>query len=72
LTNPFFYDIIRAQKEKEIIKMTMNEIAIAWEEWLENHEYTSESVNDFCNIYATSYEEYTALYELLADALEEN
>lgn len=51
--------------------MTMNEVAILWEEWLEDHEYTSESVNDFCNIYATSYEEYMALYELLADALEE-
>lgn len=51
--------------------MTMSEVAILWEEWLEDHEYTSESVIDFCNIYATSYEEYMALYELLTDALEE-
>ena len=49
--------------------MTMNEIAIAWEEWLENHECTPESVNDFGNIYATSYEEYMALYEFLTDGL---
>ena len=49
--------------------MAMNEVAYLWNEWLENHEYTSESVIDFCNIYATSYEEYVALYELLADGL---
>ena len=50
--------------------MKMSEVAILWDEWLENHEYTSESVNDFCNIYATSYEEYMALYEILTDRLE--
>lgn len=49
--------------------MTMSEVATLWEEWLEDHEYTRESVIDFCNIYATSYEEYVALYELLADGL---
>lgn len=49
--------------------MAMSEVAYLWNEWLENHEYTPESVSDFCNIYATSYEEYVALYELLADGL---
>lgn len=47
--------------------MKMNEVAILWAEWLENHEISAESVNDFCNIYATSYEEYMALYEILTD-----
>ena len=50
--------------------MKMSEVAILWDEWLENHECTPESVNDFCKIYATSYEEYMALYEILTDGLE--
>ena len=50
--------------------MTMNGIAILWEEWMESHDYTPDSVRDFCNTYATSFEEYTALYELLTDGLE--
>ena len=50
--------------------MKMSEVAILWDEWLENHECTPESVYDFCNIYATSYEEYMALYEILTDGLE--
>lgn len=49
--------------------MTMSEIAILWEEWLEDHDYTPESANDFCNTYATSYEENTALYELLTEGM---
>lgn len=51
--------------------MKMNEIAILWSEWLENHEYTPESAREFCNTYATSYEEYTALYEILTDGIED-
>lgn len=47
--------------------MTMSEVATLWEEWLEDHEYTPESAFAFCKTYATSYEEYTALYEILTD-----
>lgn len=51
--------------------MTMEELVIAWENWLSNHDMIDEeSINDFCNIHATSYEEYMAIYELLADMLE--
>lgn len=50
--------------------MTMSEVAYLWNEWLENHEYTPESAREFCNTYATSYEEYTALYEILIDGME--
>lgn len=49
--------------------MTMNEVSILWEEWLEDYGYTPESVNDFCNTYATSFEEYMALYELLTEGM---
>ena len=51
--------------------MTMSEVAYLWNEWLENHEYTYESAKEFCNVYATSYEEYTALYEILTAGIEE-
>lgn len=47
--------------------MTMSEVATLWEEWLEDHEYTPESALAFSKTYATSYEEYTALYEILTD-----
>jgi len=50
--------------------MTMEELAIAWAAWFDMYGATEESINNFCNIYATSYEEYMAIYELLADELE--
>jgi hypothetical protein len=53
--------------------MTMSELAIAWEEYYDNHNgiITEELINDFANINATSYEEYMAIWELLVDAYRE-
>lgn len=54
--------------------MSMEEIVKAWEEFVEKGlngcPVTGEAVNDFCNIYATSYEEYMALWELLSEMVE--
>ena len=36
----------------------------------EDHDFTEENINNFCNIYATSYEEYMYIYELLMDSVE--
>ena len=50
--------------------MTMKELAIAWENWLSDHDsIDKENIIDFCSIHATSYEEYMAIYELLVDGL---
>jgi hypothetical protein len=53
--------------------MTMNELAIAWEEYYNEHDgiITEELINDFANINATSYEEYMTIWELLTDAYRE-
>lgn len=52
--------------------MTMEElvknIAIYFND--EDHDFTEENINNFCNIYATSYEEYMYIYELLMDSVE--
>lgn len=50
--------------------MTMSDLAIAWAEWYEQYGASGESINNFCNMYATSYEEYNALWELLAEMQE--
>lgn len=52
--------------------MTMTELRINWANWVETHDINLDSINDFCNIYATSYEEYMSLWELLTDNLEED
>ena len=36
----------------------------------EDHDFTEENINNFCNIYATSYEKYMYIYELLMDSVE--
>lgn len=51
--------------------MTMEELATTWEAWLNLYGATEESINDFCDIYASNYEEYMAIYEFLAEELEE-
>lgn len=50
--------------------MTMNDLAITWAEWYEQHGATAESINNFCSTYATSYEEYNAMRELLTEMQE--
>lgn len=51
--------------------MTMNELAITWAEWYEQYGATAESLNNFCNVHATSYEEYMAMWELLSEMQED-
>ena len=36
----------------------------------EDRDFTEENINNFCNIYATNYEEYMYIYELLMDSVE--
>ncbi len=54
-------------KEREERKMTLRELAEKWVRWSDKHGTSKNSINDFCNIYATSYEEYMTLWELLTD-----
>lgn len=53
--------------------MTKNEFTQAWMNWEETHgltAWTPDSINDFCNIYATNYEEYMSMWhELTAIAM---
>ena len=53
--------------------MTRNEFTQAWMNWEETHgltAWTLDSINDFCNIYATNYEEYMSMWhELTAIAM---
>lgn len=52
--------------------MTMEELKDRWMNWMakEDRAMTLEDVNDFCNKYATSYEEYMAIQNILEDFLE--
>ena len=45
--------------------MTMNELAEKLNEWVDHYGWGDESLNDFANTYATSYEEYNAIWEIL-------
>lgn len=45
--------------------MTMNELAEKLNEWTDRYGRGDESLNDFANTYATSYEEYNAIWEIL-------
>lgn len=54
-----------SQRTSEVIKMTMNELADKLNEWTDYYGWDNESLNDFANSYATSYEEYNAIWEIL-------
>lgn len=45
--------------------MTMNELAEKLNKWTDRYGWDDESLNDFANTYATSYEEYNAIWEIL-------
>ena len=45
--------------------MTMNELADKLNEWTDHYGWSDESLNDFANTYATSYEEYNAIWKIL-------
>ena len=47
--------------------MTIEELGNKLVEWTDQHGWGAESLNDFANINATSYEEYNAIRELLYD-----
>ena len=47
--------------------MTMKELAERLDSWTDSHGWDMESLNDFVNINATSYEEYNAIWEILND-----
>lgn len=50
--------------------MTREEFATRWANYEDTYgltAWTEEGINDFCNINATSYEEYMAMYEILVD-----
>lgn len=50
--------------------MTMSDLATPWAEWYEQYGATAESINNFCIYYATSYEEYNAMWVLLSEMQE--
>lgn len=52
-------------KREEIMTMTMNELAEKLNEWTDCYGWDDESLNNFANAYATSYEEYNAIWEIL-------
>lgn len=45
--------------------MAMNELADKLNEWTDYYGWGNESLNNFANAYATSYEEYNAIWEIL-------
>ena len=45
--------------------MTMDELADELNKWVENYGWDDESLIDFANTYATSYEEYNGIWEIL-------
>lgn len=45
--------------------MTMNELMEELNAWTDYYGWNDESLNDFVNTYATSYEEYNAIWEIL-------
>lgn len=47
--------------------MTMEELGNKLVEWTDQYGWDKESLNNFVNINATSYEEYNAIWELLQD-----
>lgn len=49
--------------------MTIEELNAKLAEWIDAYGISEESMNDFANTYATSYEEYNAIWEILRELL---
>ena len=49
--------------------MTIEELNAKLAEWIDAYGISEESMNDFANTYATSYEEYNAIWEILRERL---
>lgn len=52
--------------------MNMNEFANKLSEWIDLHGQSKESLNDFVNFNATSYEEYNAMWAIIDDMFKED
>lgn len=51
--------------------MTNEEFSKNISEWIDKYGISEESMNNFANTYATSYEEYNAIWEILREMLAE-
>lgn len=52
--------------------MTIEKIAELLNEWIDNdHDFSAESMNDFCNTYARNYDEYMGLWYTVCGCIEE-
>ena len=51
--------------QKGEIAMTMNEFAEKLNQWIDDYGWDDESLNNFVNINASSYEEYNAMWEIV-------
>lgn len=51
--------------------MTRKEFTEKLNEWVDYYGWSEESMNDFANTYATSYEEYNAIWEELREMVSE-
>lgn len=63
ISRPVEYN--KDNKGKEMIAMTTNEFVEKLNEWTDHYGWGDESLNDFANTHATSYEEYNAIWEIL-------
>ena len=60
-------------KWNEELNMTREWIAEKLNEWIDHdHDFSKESINDFCNTYANSYDEYMALWYEVCGCIEED
>lgn len=50
-------------------QIELNEHLIAW---IDAYGMNEEALNDFANVYATSYEEYMAIWEILDELIKNN
>ena len=56
---------IQKEVKGRTITMTINELADRLEKWTDHYGWSDESLNNFANVYATSYEEYNAIWAML-------
>lgn len=52
--------------------MKMDEFVNKLSEWIDLHGQSKESLNDFVNFNATSYEEYNAMWAIIDDMFKED
>ena len=53
--------------------MDMEMIANKLNEWIDNdHDFSEESINEFCLTYARTYDEYQSLWYTVCGCIEEN